>query len=83
MTINWKLDPNDPYVWQIEGAPFGVEKIDRGAYAPFRLWNKNRVCVGIYSDSGRKTLTFTTRREAMKYTEEAFKEYQSRIIASA
>lgn len=81
--MNWQLDPNDPYVWQIEGSPFGVEKIDRGVYVPFRLWNKARVSVGIYSDSGRKTLTFSTRQEAMKYTEEAFKEYKSRIIASA
>lgn len=81
--MNWQLDPNNPYVWQIEGAPFGVEKIDRGAYAPFRLWNKSRICVGIYSKSGRTMLTFPTKKAAMKYTEDAYKHYLSTAITSA
>jgi hypothetical protein len=80
--MNWKLDPNDPYVWQVEGAPFGVDNIDLDAYAPFRLWNNRRVYVGKYTDKGRKDLTFRSRREAMDYVEEAVREYQSQIITA-
>ncbi len=78
--MNWKLDPNDPYVWQVEGTPFGVEKIDRATYAPFRLWNNRRVYVGEYDDKGRKDLIFRSQREAFAYVEEAVKEYKSQII---
>ena len=78
--MNWKLDPNDPYIWQVEGTPFGVEKIDRATYAPFRLWNKNRLYVGEYSEKGRSDLLFTNRREAFAYVEKAVESYRSSII---
>lgn len=80
--MNWKLDPNDPYIWQVEGTPFGVEKIDNACYAPFRLWNNRRVYIGRYTNEGRKDLTFRSRREAMAYVEEAVREYQSQIITA-
>ena len=80
--MNWKLDPNDPYAWQVEGTPFGVDNVDLGVYAPFRLWNNRRVYVGEYTDKGRKDLTFRSCREAMAYVEEAVKEYQSQIITA-
>lgn len=78
--MNWKLDTDNPYVWQVEGTPFGVEKIDNACYAPFRLWNSNRVYVGEYTDKGRKDLAFRSRREAMAYVEEAVKEYKSKEV---
>ena len=80
--MNWKLDPSDPYVWQVEGTPFGVDNVSRGVYAPFRLWNGNRVYIGEYTDKGRADLTFRSRREAMAYVEEAVKGYQSQIITA-
>lgn len=78
--MNWKLDTENPYVWQVEGTPFGVEKIDRNAYAPFRLWGKARLKVGEYTEQGRKDLLFRSRREAMAYVEEAVKNYRASII---
>lgn len=78
--MNWKLDPNDPYAWQVEGTPFGVDNVNLDTYAPFRLWNNRRVYVGKYTDKGRKDLTFRSRREAMDYVEKAVKEYQAQII---
>ena len=80
--MNWKLDTDNPYVWQVEGTPFGVEKIDRNTYAPFRLWGNNRLYVGEYTSEGRKDLLFRSRREAMDYVEEAVKNYQSQIITA-
>lgn len=79
--MNWKLDPNDPYVWQVEGTPFGVEKIENACYAPFRLWNKARLYVGAFGKSGkRENVLFSSRREAMTYVEKAVKEYQAQAI---
>lgn len=79
--MNWKLDPNDPYIWQVEGTPFGVEKIDNACYAPFRLWGKARLYVGAFGESGkRENVLFRLRREAMDYVEKAVKEYQAQII---
>ena len=78
--MNWKLDTGNPYVWQVEGAPFGVEKIDRACYAPFRLWEGNRVYVGSYSERGRADLLFTNRREAFAYVEEAVRRYKESVI---
>ena len=78
--MNWKLDTNNPYVWQVEGAPFGVEKIDTAYYVPFRLWGKSRVYVGSYSERGRTDLFFTNRREAFAYVEKAVKEYLESAI---
>lgn len=78
--MNWKLDTGNPYVWQVEGAPFGVEKIDTAIYAPFRLWNNRRVYVGSYSERGRADLLFTNRREAFAYVEEAVRRYKESVI---
>lgn len=80
--MNWKLDPNDPYAWQVEGTPFGVDNVDFDTYAPFRLWNNRRVYVGEYTEQGRTDLTFSSRREAMAYVEKAVKNYQSQIITA-
>ena len=80
--MNWKLDPNDPYAWQVEGTPFGVDNVSRGVYAPFRLWNNRRVYIGEYTSEGRKDLTFSSRREAMAYVEKAVREYQANIITA-
>lgn len=80
--MNWQLDINNPYVWQIEGTPFGVEKIDSATYAPFRMWNKSRVYVGKYTDEGRSNLTFKSRNEAFAYVEAAVREYRASIIAA-
>lgn len=78
--MNWKLDPNDPYIWQIEGTPYGVDNVDLDTYAPFRLWNNRRVYVGEYTSEGRKDLTFRSRREAMAYVEKAVRQYQAQAI---
>ena len=80
--MNWKLDPNDPYAWQVEGTPFGVDNVSRNRYAPFRLWNNRRVYVGEYTEQGRTNLTFSSRREAMAYVEKAVREYQANIITA-
>ena len=81
--MNWKLDTENPYVWQVEGTPFGVEKIDHVCYAPFRLWGKARLYVGAFGESGkRENVLFRSRREAMAYVEEAVKNYQSQIITA-
>ena len=80
--MNWKLDPNDPYAWQVEGTPFGVDNVSRGVYAPFRLWNNRRVYIGEYTEQGRTDLTFRSRREAMAYVEKAVKQYQANIITA-
>jgi hypothetical protein len=81
--MNWKLDTDNPYVWQVEGTPFGIEKIDHAYYVPFRLWNKARLYVGAFQAGKRESVTFSSRQEAMKYVEEAVKEYQNRIIVGA
>ena len=79
--MNWKLDTENPYVWQVEGTPFGVEKIDRNTYVPFRLWGKARLYVGAFGESGkRENVLFRSRREAMAYVEKAVKQYQANII---
>lgn len=74
--MNWKLDTTSLYIWNVEGAPFGVEKIDRGAYAPFRLWNKNRT----YVTKAGKPLLFSSKREAIEYVEKAAKEYLCKVV---
>ena len=79
--MNWELDINYPYVWQVKNTPFGVEKINHACYVPFRLWNKNRIYIGKYSEKGRENLMFTSRQKAMLYVEQAVKNYQKQIIA--
>ena len=78
--MKWQLDPNDPQVWQVEGFPFGVECLDHGKYAPFRLWGKSRIYVFEYTDKGRKDLVFRFRRDALAYVEEAVKKYEKSIV---
>lgn len=74
--MNWKLDTESLYVWNVEGTPFGVEKIDGNTYAPFRLWGKARA----YVTREGEPLTFGSRREAMRYVEQAVKQYQESVI---
>jgi hypothetical protein len=76
--MNWKLDTISLCVWNLEGTPFGVEKIDRGAYVPFRLWGIYNA--RIYVTKEGKPLLFTSKDEAMRYTEEKAKQYLSTVI---
>ena len=74
--MNWKLDTFNLYIWNLENSPFGIEKIDKGVYLPFRLWGKARV----YVRKDNENLVFSTRQQAMKYTEGAYKVYLSKVI---
>jgi hypothetical protein len=41
-----KLVKDTASVWEthlVEGYPFGIEKIDRGAWYPFQLWGTRRI----------------------------------------
>jgi hypothetical protein len=41
-----KLIKDEASAWEthfVEGYPFGIEKIDRGAWYPFQLWGKRRI----------------------------------------
>lgn len=60
--------------WQVDKTPFGIEKIDRGDYVVFRLWNNNRVYL---RDTG-----FTSRDMACLYLEEIVKNYRASIITA-
>jgi hypothetical protein len=74
--MNWQLDTDYPYVWRIEGTPFGVEKIDHAYYVPFRMWGSSRV----YVTKEGEPIVFGSRQGAMKYTEGRAKEYLSSVI---
>ena len=77
--MNWKLDTVNLYVWTVDSTPFGVEKIDNNLYVPFRLWSKSKV----YVTNNGDVVSFSSRREAMRYVEKAVREYQERIVVSA
>lgn len=81
--MNWKLE-TDLFYWQVEGTPFGVEKIDSSCYVPFRLWGRERVYMGVYDHNGkRKDLIFSSRREAMRFVEGKVKEYLESVITAS
>ena len=58
--------------WQIDGTPFGIEKIDHRDYVVFRLWGKTRVYI---RDTG-----FSSRDMACLYLADMVEKYNSSII---
>lgn len=58
--------------WQIDGAPFGIEKIAPRDYVVFRLWGNRRVYI---RDAG-----FTSRDMALLYLENMVEKYRASII---
>lgn len=58
--------------WQIEGTPFGIEKIAPRDYVVFRLWGKARIYI---RDTG-----FTSRDMALLYLEDMVEKYRASII---
>lgn len=58
--------------WQIDGAPFGIEKIDHRDYVVFRLWGNARVYI---RDTG-----FSSREMACLYLESMVEKYRASII---
>ena len=79
--MKWIEENNGWKGWRVDGTPFGVEMVDRACYAPFRLWNRNRIYV--MGDDYRDNLIFTSKAKAFAYVEEAVKNYKSRIVISA
>ena len=57
--------------YMVEGYPFGIEKIDRGAWYAFRLWGKDR----IYLDTKG-----VGKDKAIALLAPALEDYKSRII---
>lgn len=69
-----KLIKDEASVWEthlVEGYPFGIEKIDRGAWYPFQLWGKQR----IYLDTKG-----TGKEKAMAVLRIRLEDYKSRIV---
>lgn len=60
--------------WQVEGTPFGIEKIANRDYVVFRLWGKNRIYI---REDG-----FTSRDMALLYLEEMVRKYRESIITA-
>jgi len=60
--------------WQIDGAPFGIEKIAPRDYVIFRLWGKKRIYI---REDG-----FTSRDMALFYLEEMVRKYRASIITA-
>ena len=60
--------------WQVEGTPFGIEKIAPRDYVVFRFWGKNRIYM---RDTG-----FTSRDMALLYLEEMVRKYRESIITA-
>ena len=69
-----KLIKDTASVWEtymVEGYPFGVEKIDRGAWYAFELWGKNR----IYLDTKG-----VGKDKALALLADKLEDYKSRIV---
>lgn len=65
-------DPNS--VWEthlVEGYPFGIEKIDRGAWYAFQLWGNRRIYLMTKGQGKEK---------AKAILEERLNDYKARII---
>lgn len=63
--------------WQVEGTPFGIEKIAPRDYVVFRFWGGARVYMSVTKDKG-----FTSRDMALLYLEGKVKEYKENIITA-
>ena len=57
----------------VEGYPFGIEKIDRGAWYAFQLWGSRR----IYLDTKG-----VGKDKAIKLMNEKLEDYKSRIVVA-
>jgi hypothetical protein len=60
--------------WQIDGVPFGIEKIAPRDYVIFRIWGGKRLYL---RDTG-----FTSRDMALLYLENMVEKYRSSIITA-
>lgn len=58
--------------WQIDGTPFGIEKIAPRDYVIFRLWGNARVYI---REDG-----FTSRDMACLYLEDMVRKYRASIV---
>ena len=63
--------------WQLEGTPFGIEKIGPRDYVVFRLWGRERVYLSVTRDKG-----FTSREFSQLYLEEKAREYEKSIVVA-
>ena len=69
-----KLIKNTASAWEtylVDGYPFGIEKIDKGAWYVFHLWGKNR----IYSDTRG-----TSKARAIELLTQELETYKENII---
>jgi len=72
--MRYVKDPNS--VWEtymVEGYPFGIEKIDRGAWYAFHLWGRNRIYLMTKGEG---------RERAKAILEESLNDYKARIIVA-
>lgn len=63
--------------WQLEGTPFGIEKIGPRDYVVFRMWGRERVYLSVTRDKG-----FTSREFSYLYLLEKAREYEKSIITA-
>lgn len=63
--------------WQLEGTPFGIEKIAPYDYVVFRMWGRERVYMSITKDKG-----FTSREFSYLYLLEKAREYEESIVVA-
>jgi hypothetical protein len=69
-----RLIKDEASVWEthlVEGYPFGLEKIDRGAWYPFQLYGKRRIYLS-YKGMGKEKATAILK--------EKVEDYKARII---
>ena len=69
-----RLIKDESSVWEthfVEGYPFGIEKIDRGAWYPFQLWGGRRIYLETKGMGKEK---------AAAIVKERLEDYKSRII---
>ena len=63
--------------WQLEGTPFGIERIAPRDYAVFRLWGREKVYLSVTKEKG-----FTSRDLSLLYLEEKAREYEESIVVA-
>jgi hypothetical protein len=69
-----KLIKDETSAWEthfVEGYPFGIEKIDRGAWYPFQLWGKRRIYLETKGMGKEKAVAILKIR---------LEDYKSRIV---
>lgn len=69
-----KLIRDEKSAWEthlVEGYPFGIEKIDRGAWYPFQLWGGRRIYLETKGMGKEK---------ATAILKERLEDYKSRIV---